>query len=273
MRQLELREIQDETLKVLLEIDDICKKKNLQYYLVWGTLIGAIRNKGFIPWDDDLDIAMKRSDFMKLKEYFENEYNGKLKFCCRENTTNYPYGIPRISNPEYKYVTTENVKPFDLGIFVDIYPLDNYGDTYEQGEMIAKNMRAVEKRYNCYINPTRADNKLKIPFKMCLSAMLHIIKGNDYSKRIDKEKYDYLANNTSDNDRYMGVAVWDMLTRIYSYPKEWFEKTVEVEFEGHMFPAPYKYDEFLRDTYGDYMQLPPEEKRKPQHEYKIFKLN
>lgn len=95
MRELTLREIQMTSLNVLIEVDQICKDLGLRYFLMYGTLIGAIRHKGFIPWDDDLDIGMPRKDFDQLVLFFDSEYSGALRMCTRANSEEYLYGIPK----------------------------------------------------------------------------------------------------------------------------------------------------------------------------------
>ena len=107
MQSLTLQECQQEALKVLIKFDEICKKNNFKYFLIYGTLIGAIRHNGFIPWDDDLDVMMPREDFDKFVRYAKDNAKGLLPFklCDRSNTENYCYGIPRFSNLEFNMLT------------------------------------------------------------------------------------------------------------------------------------------------------------------------
>ena len=112
MRELKLEEIQQASLAILDEIDRICAKQHLTYYLAYGTLIGAVRHHGFIPWDDDLDIMMPRADYEKLRRYFKKKYEGKLKLCTRADTDRYIYGIYRVVDPSYVF---ENTNEYELG--------------------------------------------------------------------------------------------------------------------------------------------------------------
>ena len=95
---LTLKEVQQAAFEILVELDLTCHKLGLVYTLTYGTLIGAVRHKGFIPWDDDIDILMPREDYEKLKRYFKTDYKGNLLWCDRASVKNYPYYISRISD-------------------------------------------------------------------------------------------------------------------------------------------------------------------------------
>ena len=136
--ELSLAEIQNKSLEVLIKFDELCAQNDFKYWLTYGTLIGAIRHDGFIPWDDDIDVMMPRDDFNRfIKFAIEHEEDlYPFKIHNRANTKNYWYGIPRFSNMKYKYIVEDNYeKPFDIGVFIDIYPLDNYGNTKKEAAL------------------------------------------------------------------------------------------------------------------------------------------
>ena len=136
---LTIQEIQRGSVQILKVIDHICRKEKLKYYLIYGTLLGAVRHKGFIPWDDDVDIMMPRPDYEVLIKYFE-EHKEELKplemFDYRSNKQ-YPYMIARLSDSRY-ILDVHNEKDYGLGLFVDIYPLDGAGNTEEEYTKIKK---------------------------------------------------------------------------------------------------------------------------------------
>lgn len=118
-RKLELSEVQQEMLKNVLKIDEICKQLNLNYSLAYGSLIGAIRHNGFIPWDDDMDIWMSRKDLDIFVDYCRQheELIKPYRICTRENTENYLYGIPRFVNVDFEYIDIDpNVPKIEMGI-------------------------------------------------------------------------------------------------------------------------------------------------------------
>lgn len=270
---LTLNEIQQESLKILIKIDEICRKLDLKYFLAYGTLIGAIRHKGFIPWDDDIDIMMPRKDYIELKKYFDTheEELKPLKICTRENVKNYEYYIPRVSNTNFKYINMIKRKPdVDLGTFVDIYPIDNFGNDDSAKEIVEK-IRKINEEYVLYISGISNTQLYKTIIKYPLHLIKRLKRGKNYHLRINKTIDDIIAHSFSDDDKYVGVPAW--IFRFVQYKREWMNDLIEVEFEGHKFYAPKNYDEILKLEYGNYMELPPENQRFPHHDYKIVPKN
>lgn len=272
MESLTLKEIQNETLKLLLIFDSICKKINVQYFLMWGSLIGVIRHKGFIPWDDDLDVMMKRKDFDKLIKYLNSHDLGNIKLASRENTKNYEYNIPRIYNSNFIYKTTlKNQKEIELGIFIDIYPLDNYGNSKKNVNIIYKKIHKYKRNYYIYIGNFHNEKQPKKFLMSIQHKLLNWIYQDNYCKKIENKTQAILKKYTSDNDRYVGVATWDSNIKPYYFKKELFNEIIYQDFENIVVPIPKQFDEILKSTYGDYMQYPPKDLQKPSHNYMIFK--
>ena len=143
MKELTLREIQLGELGVLKKLKEICEDQGLRYFLFFGTLLGAIRHKGFIPWDDDVDVGMPREDYEKLLGYFRENSDALLPFRLMHFSTNenYIYPIARICDTRYQ-VDYSETKEYGLGLFIDIYPFDGWGDTEEDGERIYRQAAA-----------------------------------------------------------------------------------------------------------------------------------
>ena len=146
---LTLQETQQIALEILHTVARICEEQDLRYYLVYGTLIGAVRHHGFIPWDDDVDIMMPRPDHDRLMEYLDDhigEYP-HLQVFNRKTCPEYPYMITRISDDRYE-IRMENEKPFGMGVFIDIYPYDGLGN--EKREAIRFGLKGDRLSSLCY---------------------------------------------------------------------------------------------------------------------------
>ena len=269
MQELNLNRIRDITLSMMDHIHEICVRNNIQYFLMFGTLIGAVRHNGFIPWDDDFDIAMKRNDYIKFCKAVEKEHHPYYKLCNRANTKNYYYGIARYADTRYKYVSDlVDLQQADIGVFIDIYPLDNFGNTPEEAKAIKDKITPITNEFIIYMNRKSVQGKLRTLLRTPVHYYYRIKHGKNLNLRIDNLIYKKICSITNEKDKQLGVIVWD--ATCWPYKKEWFEKTVQHDFEGHNYLIPAEYDEILKMVYGDYMKLPPKEKQVATHSYKIY---
>lgn len=273
MEKLTMKEIQEGSIKVLDLIDNICRKENLCYYLVYGTLLGAIRHKGFIPWDDDIDIMMPRLDYEKLIQYFADHQAdlAPFKLFDYRSDNNYPYMIARVSDSRYT-LDVHNEKDYGLGLFVDIYPLDGAGNTKEEftklknaanpyASLCFLSTRETVKREN-----TKSFAKYLVKFPAFVVAK--ILGKSFFMSKLEKIGNTY----TYEDSKYVGVIVWASDEGVKTvYPKEWFGDGIDVEFEGKKFRAPINWDKVLTRGFGNYMELPPENDRIPHHFYDAYK--
>jgi lipopolysaccharide cholinephosphotransferase len=264
MEELTLREIQKNSLQVLLKFKEICEENNFTYYLAYGTLIGAVRHNGFIPWDDDIDVWMPRRDYEKFIQYcIDNEENVKpfeLKHyrTCKE----YIYAIARLSDSRYK-INYKNAKDYGLGLFIDIYPLDGINPNDKK---FLRRLEISEKFiWSCGTNhfvPTKKIIRtiLKFPYYL-LTRMVNL---NKLLKKQDllAQKYDF------ESSEYFTCTVWESKE---VYKKSDINNVLIREFEGEQMPIPVGYDEILKCKYGNYMKLPPEKERIAHHFYEAYR--
>lgn len=276
MEKVSFREAQLGAYEVLKYIDKICRKNNFKYFLMYGSLIGAVRNKGIIPWDDDIDVMMPRPDYDRLIKYCQENESNMEHFKLFENSLvpEYPHPIARMSDMRYK-IDFENEKDYGIGLFVDIYPLDGVGD-----EWLAAH-KLVRKSYNnaslCFLTSRKkfgVDNTASM-LRMIAKVPAYIwanLMGNKHY--IDKSRKLCLQNSYESSKYVSGVAQpfresGDEDRNIYE--KDWFE-LVEANFEDGVFYIPKGYDKILKMGYGDYMTPLPEDQRHTHHTYDTYRL-
>ena len=247
------------SLEILKKIAEICDSEGFTYYLAYGTLIGAVRHKGFIPWDDDLDIMMPRKDYDKFIRYFRNNADKLYPFKLFDYDINkdYPYGLSRISDVRFRMVP-ENEKECGMGTFVDIYVLDGLGNDYKTAYSYQKKTAALASLVFLSTRKSFARDNTKGNLKMLFKFFVFIyakIMGKDYFlKKLKKyeNKFDF------DNSEYIANNQWASVAKIVIYKRKIFESVSEMSFENLKFKVPTNYHEVLNASYGDYMKLPPE---------------
>lgn len=257
----EIRELQEIELGILVDVDRLCKEHNIRYFLGEGTLLGAIRHNGFIPWDDDVDIIMPREDYNRFLEIAPELL--KPKYEVQHSTTVENYWSPFIKirlldeNQKYRQAHIAHLTNHN-GALIDIFPLEYVPDP---------GSRKLERQHFA-IHFFRMMLFIKLGLKPIDSYKKRLIKfaGHFYSvkrihKRLDKE-----FNRYNDKKRqYIGsLATYHKLNKLV-VPASVYEESIDHEFEGHVFPVPKEFDLLLRTVYGDYMELPPEEQRYIKH--------
>ena len=263
MRKLDLKEIKEKELNLLLELDTICKANNICYTLAGGTLLGAIRHKGFIPWDDDIDICMPRDDYERflhiMKSYKENEFIQ----CDDIEKAGYPFA-------KFADKSTRIVNDLEYNhIWLDVLPADGLPeDEGELGEIYKKcNKYRDYWSFSIGCENGVASSSLKRLIKKIVKPFFMIFNRVYWAKKLDNYAQKY---KIEDSD-YMGIVSWGLYGPGERIKKKEYYNFVEVEFEGHLFPAPGCWHEYLTGIYGDYMTLPPEEKR-VSHDIEAYQL-
>ena len=252
-----LRKMQLLQLEMLIEVDRICRKKDIRYVICDGTLLGAVRHKGFIPWDDDIDIRMERKEYEKFWEACKEELDtSKFFFQDHKTDSAYPwyYGKIRYLNTEYIRSGQEHLK-MKTGIFIDILPMDGVPNSIWKQKVITKVCFILKKILYANVGYKVEDNIFnKVGY--WILAMI--------PNKITFKLLDTIAQKYKD-DKHENVESYALIKwKKTKYSKRvWYLERIELEFEKGRFYAPKDYEAWLKYAYGDdYMELPPVEKRK-----------
>ncbi len=247
------------SLDILTSIDVFCKAHGIEYCLNYGTLIGAIRHKGFIPWDDDIDLLMTRENYNKFVGCF-NRFNQEANLkCIAFETGDFYLPFAKIVNTDTHIVTREFIEIDDLGIGVDIFPFDYLSDSLEEAVRI-KNDFARKRKYILYpiykdIRALHGGNR-----HLAQEMIWRVFKAIGY-KKMDKPAIRALKELPSEKKLYGSNMYFYEGSNVQVVESSILDEIVSAEFEGKMFPIPKRYDYYLTLLYGDYMELPPENER------------
>jgi lipopolysaccharide cholinephosphotransferase len=260
----ELRQLQLILRDMLIELDRICKKHKIRYCIIAGTLLGAVRNGGFIPWDDDVDVAMTRGEYERFRDICECNLDAS-RFFFQDNTTDphYPWGWGRLRRVDSEFVRVgQEHLQMRTGIFLDVFPIDSVPD-----------FAPILGIFTAYCFILR-----KILYAE--TGAVSVKSGQFWYgllKKIPKQwvfkRLSYLHNwGRNHETKYVRILMFPTPKgRPFGYLHKWYVDTDEIEFERQMFPCVKDYDEYLTYKFGNYMTLPPEHERR-WHTVSSFRL-
>lgn len=252
----ELQQVQEIQQDLIAEVKRICNKCGIHYNMVGGTMLGAIRHKGYIPWDDDADIGFLRTEYEKFRKACKTELNHE-KYYMQDlrDTEGYRWGYGKLRRKNTEFVRLgQEFMPYEQGISIDLMPFDNVPDN-----LLARRIHF----FRCFLYRklfwsevgSRVEKKLgiKIIYKIIrLIPMKMIIKS--YQKFVDKGQ--------RKKTRLVRILTFPTPKGIYGYERRWYLQLVQYPFGNMKLPGAKDYDGYLRIKYGNYMELPPIEKRK-----------
>lgn len=258
MKRLNIEDIWSTEQEILDEIDRICKKYNLRYSLAFGTLIGAIRHKGFIPWDDDLDIMMPREDYNKLMQIWDSESSENYILQNYDKDLDYTNNFAKIRKNHTTFLQRkeEKKRKYHKGIFVDIFP----ADCVASGK-ISRKIQYVACAVNLLYTKGFMSGSKGI-MGIIENALLHV--PSKYYPKLRNKSERLMSYWNSKGGQYLFFPCTIGCCKTY-YPSDMFNKLLRIEFNGKFYFAVKDYDMILRIEYGDYMKLPPEDERQWKH--------
>ena len=245
----------------------ICNKYNLKYTLLGGSLLGAIRHHGFIPWDDDIDIGMPRDDYDKFISIALKALNKKYKIATIYNENNFCYPFCKLYDNETTLIELKDL-PFIYGIYIDIFPLDGIPKDLSIRHKI---ISPIQKRRNVAGFLAKAELSYFYKFKHLPAYLFYsLLYGDSHSALIKCEELAHKYPYCNEYDIINHYGAWGE-KEISDY--SWFNPLKEYTFEGRKVWGPNNYDAYLTKMYGDYMTPPPIEKRKSHHSHYFIDLS
>lgn len=267
---MDLRDIQLKELEILKETLKIIKKYNLRYFMLGGTFLGAVRHKGFIPWDDDIDIGMPRADYEKFIEYAKIELKHPFDLKSFENDSNYQQYIIRIINKDIFISRNDAINLKTENIWIDIFPLDGMPDNsfirkLHKFHLLFLRLLLQYSKFKTGVNMKKKRSFLEsllIKFGYIFSKVIKLNKIKRF-RAIDKSLKKYPYDNSRFVVNFMGAYKFKEM-----FPRELYENPAEYDFEDLKLCAPSDYDTVLKQMYGDYM-TPPSDDQKFSHSIRI----
>lgn len=268
--ELSMEEIRRIQLDMLDALDVFCTENGLRYYLSGGSLLGAIRHQGFIPWDDDIDINIPRPDFEKLLQLTEGKLSEHLLLVTPQNNSHH-LAFSRLYDTRtvlYSSSPLDKDYGYHIHVFIDIFPIEGLPESnFKLKCLYQKTFFLMTMANIAYFTKNSAKTKSKALIKLLVTPL---------AKAIPYQKWNHWANCAAqqydyEDCDYIGVvstrAAHRMRERI---AKQHYEPIIRIPFEDREYNAPKNYDTYLRNLYGDYMIMPPEEKRHSGHSFKVW---
>lgn len=257
----DIRPLQLRLFDIFLEFERVCKEHNLRFYLIAGTLLGAIRHKGFIPWDDDMDVAMPRKDYDLLIKHSDEWFSSPYELDCREKSELYPWRFAKVQDATTTLYANRGPR-YIGGVYIDVFPYDGLPDGPLRQRLHIWRHRMLDKLfYFSFRDPFKHGKKFD---SYLLFFIQKFLSPNRLYRMLDaaSRKYDFETSNyITDHDcKYRGIIKKEALGNAPS----------KVMFEGHETDGIADWDYFLTLMYGDYMNPPAQNDRKSHH-YLVYR--
>lgn len=259
-----IERLKERQLNILKDVIEVCRKLDVPYFAIGGTAIGAVRHRGYIPWDDDIDIAMLKEDYERFIVEAPKHLPKHLFLQTLDTEVSYLQCFAKVRDSRTTYLE-EAVSHLKMnhGIYIDIFPY-----YYVPCNKIARYWHYFLQRFyylriTCDINPNSVYIAKAHPIRKYCKLIIRFILLRLLPDAIgNRKRLDRLFKKVQKTDR---VILADCTCGVHGFPRKWFEETIELPFENIVINVPKSFDDFLRARFGDYMQLPPEAQRMAHH--------
>ena len=251
----ELREVQLVELELLCEVDRVCRKCGINYRIVAGTMLGAVRHNGFIPWDDDADVGFLREEYEQFRKACETELDtSRFYFQDHRNTPGYRWGYGKLRRKGTEFMRHgQEHMPYEQGIFIDIFPYDYVPDNYI--------MRCFH-CFRCFLFRKTFWSEVGRLTAKGLEKLAYIVMSKRTAAVLYRSYDKFIAKSNRRESRWIRILTFPTPTKDFGYRRKWADEISDFVFEGVELCGVGEYDEYLTFKYGDYMSLPPESERK-----------
>lgn len=260
-KQILIEEQLDIETDILKFVDDFCKRHQIKYFLYYGSLIGAVRHKGFIPWDDDVDICMLRKDYEQFIKEFQKQSGGKYRIICNKTNPKYPFNFAKVFDSrtvlyEKNFLTSYN------GIYIDVFPIDNLPDSAFTQKVLLKKLSFLHNLVGIKIRTRMIRHGI---IKTLISDLLYLFLKIVPISTLNNMIENTITKYSSQKNAYVGCLAIGTYLKKERFERVVFNDSIDVPFDRITVAIPDRYEDVLRTLYGDYMKLPPVEQRINRH--------
>ncbi|MDE7312844.1 MAG: LicD family protein [Eubacterium sp.] len=260
-----LQRLQMTELELLIEADRICRKCQIHYNIIAGTLLGAVRHGGFIPWDDDADIALLRPEYEKFCKACQTELDSsRFYFQDQRNTPGYRWGYGKLRRKNTLFLREhQEHMPYEQGVFIDVFPLDYVPEHYA--------LRCLH-NLTCFLYRKFFWAEVgRVSEQSWFLRMVYCLMSKVPEQMLKKSFQRFIWKSNRKKTRWVRILAFPTPNRAYGYYAGWYLKSADIRFEGVLFQGIREYDSYLSFKFGNYKELPPESKRKvhPVSEIKV----
>ncbi len=249
-----LKKLQGVLLELLKEFDRICRKHNIIYSVDGGTLLGAVRHKGFIPWDDDADVIMNRSQYERFISVLDMELDReRFYFQDINRTKGYRWGYGKLRRKDSLFLREgQEHMPYSQGIFLDIFVCDFVPEFYPMRCICNFNSFVLRKAFYSPVGMQNTKGISHIIYSLLSRIPEHVLK---------REYRRYIYHRNRRESSMVKCITYQAKNAVFGYKRKWYEEVIEMEFSGYSFLASKDYKEYLEFMYGNYMEIPGEADR------------